>query len=113
MATSRVAYQPLHPSVRDKLDPEYVKLHDEIVQYVQPIELQVPWDPASRAKPSAFAFGSQKTVDVGKTYDRDIDTFQVRVFVPEGDAPENGWPCLVWYHGGGFVNGMTTVTWHA
>lgn len=27
----------------------------------------------------------------------------VRIYTPEGDAPENGWPVIVYYHGGGWV----------
>ena len=96
--------QPLHPSMREAIDPDYVKLHDEVIQYLQPIESK-PWDPVSRTRPSALAFGAQKEVDVGDVYDKNVDNFQLRVFVPAGSPPSTGWPCLVWYHGGGWVNG--------
>ncbi|KAK3359597.1 Alpha/Beta hydrolase protein [Lasiosphaeria hispida] len=102
---AKVSFQPLHPSIRDKLDPEYVELHDAKVQYIQPLELDTSWTPESRSRPSALAFAVQRTVDVGKVYDQDVEDFQIRVFVPAGDAPVEGWPCLVWYHGGGWVNG--------
>ncbi|KAH9897583.1 Alpha/Beta hydrolase protein [Xylariomycetidae sp. FL2044] len=97
-------HQPLHPSVREKLDPEYVALHDEILQYVLPSEAE-PWDPASRLRPSPVAHGGQKLVDVGAVQDEDLGNFQIRIFTPEGDVPAGGWPVLVWLHGGGWVMG--------
>lgn len=105
-AEPRTVHQPLHTSIRDKLDPEYVKLHDEVLQYIQPAESQ-PWSPDSRKAVSPLAFGGQKLVEVGTIVDKDLgDGVQVRIFTPEGSpsTPE-GWPCLVWLHGGGWVNG--------
>ncbi|KAK1482230.1 hypothetical protein CCUS01_15800 [Colletotrichum cuscutae] len=106
MADSRTIHQPIHPSVRSKLDPEYVALHDSIIQYMEPSEAK-PWDPASRSAPNPLAHTTQKLSPVGKQWDEDIpgEEIQVRVFVPEGNQPEGGWPCLVWLHGGGWVNG--------
>ncbi|OHE92458.1 hypothetical protein CORC01_12249 [Colletotrichum orchidophilum] len=105
---NNIIHQPIHPSVRAKLDPEYVALHDAIIQYMEPSEAR-PWDPASRAAPSPLAHTTQKLSTVGKQWDEELGgsgEIQVRVFVPEGQAPsEGGWPCLVWLHGGGWVNG--------
>lgn len=28
-----------------------------------------------------------------------------RVFTPEGDVPEGGWPLMIYFHGGGWVLG--------
>jgi acetyl esterase/lipase len=99
------AYQPIHPSMRDKLDPEYVAFHDEFLQYIRPNE-QEPWDPACRFRPSVpLTMGAQKQVDVGSVEDKDLGSFQARIFTPEGDAPAAGWPVLVWLHGGGWVMG--------
>ncbi|KAF1809994.1 hypothetical protein P152DRAFT_461071 [Eremomyces bilateralis CBS 781.70] len=96
--------QPLQPSIRPILDPEYVTLHDSLVQYVEPLESK-PWDPENRNKPSALAHAQPKLVDVGQCFDKVLGNVQLRVFVPEGEAPAKGWPCMVWYHGGGWVNG--------
>ncbi|KAL0941521.1 AB hydrolase superfamily protein [Colletotrichum truncatum] len=105
MSEERKIYQPIHPSVRAQLDPEYVALHDSIIQFMEPSEAQ-PWDPASRSKPNPLAHTTQKLSPVGKTWDEELgDGIQVRVFVPEGEAPPQGWPCMVWLHGGGWVNG--------
>ncbi|KAK4446632.1 Alpha/Beta hydrolase protein [Podospora aff. communis PSN243] len=100
----KIAHQPLHPSIRNVLEPEYVALHDSILQYVVPTQAQ-EWDPASRSRPSPVAHCAPKLVEVGSIYDKDVNDFQIRVFTPSGNPPANGWPALVWYHGGGWVNG--------
>jgi acetyl esterase/lipase len=100
----KVIYQPLHMSIRDKLDPEYVAFHDGVLQYVEPGESQ-PWDPSSRDMSSPLFTGVQKPVHVGQVFDKAVENIQMRVFVPEGKSPSDGWPCLVWLHGGGWVYG--------
>jgi acetyl esterase/lipase len=109
-------YQPLHPEIREQLDREYVAFHDAVLQFC-PRSETVAFDPvASRAAKSPLAHGGQRVVEVGKVEDRTIytssggngktsDQVTVRIFTPDGDAPEAGWPCLVWYHGGGWVMG--------
>ncbi|KAJ9628270.1 hypothetical protein H2204_009387 [Knufia peltigerae] len=105
-ARSRVAHQPLHPSIRDKLDPEYVSLHDEVLQYVKPSESQ-GWTPESRKFVSPLGAGAQKDVEVGSITNHEIaNGIQARIFTPKGESVSSeGWPCLVWLHGGGWVNG--------
>lgn len=95
---NRKIWQPLHPSIRPRLDPEYVAFHDEVLQYVQPSET-VPWDPAVRDGPSIPPGGSAP-VPVGKIEDVELVNCTVRAFVPEGEASEGGWPGLLWFHGG-------------
>ena len=95
MSSQRQPFQPLHPSVRDKLDPQYVELHDEILQYIQPTESQ-PWDPASREAPSPVSHAGMRSVEVGNVVDKDLGDCQIRIFLPEGEPAEAGWPCLVW-----------------
>ncbi|KAK2037758.1 hypothetical protein LZ31DRAFT_600200 [Colletotrichum somersetense] len=107
MAEEKTIHQPIHPSVRAQLDPEYVALHDAVIQYMEPSEAR-PWDPASRSAPNPLAHTTQKLSPVGRTWDEELPGggVQARVFVPDGEAPDTaGWPCLVWLHGGGWVNG--------
>lgn len=110
MATDeRTIHQPVHPSLRPGLDPEYASFHDQYLQYVPPSEA-TSWDPESRTWPSPLSQGGQKLVDVGSVYDKDLGNFQIRVFTPEGELPNGkdagpGWPVLVWFHGGGWVMG--------
>lgn len=104
ISAPRKIHQPIHPDLRSKLDPEYVAFHDEHLQYVVPSESE-PWDPESRNRPSPLSLGGQRPVDVGSVHDVDLGNTQIRVFRPEGERPEHGWPALVWFHGGGWVMG--------
>ena len=54
--------------------------------------------------------GGGEMVEVGSTRDfavRRRETegpdVMVRVFTPGGERPEEGWPVMVYYHGGGWV----------
>lgn len=38
--------------------------------------------------------------EVGKIEDIQLAGFDVRVFTPEGAAPEEGWPVFIYLHGG-------------
>jgi acetyl esterase/lipase len=103
--SSRKIYQPIHPSIRSRLDPEYVEFHEKYLQYV-PSSESVEWDPASRFAPAASSAGKSEPVKVGSVRDFDFGGHeQIRIFTPEGLRPENGWPVLVWYHGGGWTMG--------
>ncbi len=37
------------------------------------------------------------------SYETGGGTQPVRIFTPEGEAPQGGWPVIVYYHGGGWV----------
>ncbi|KAH6888024.1 Alpha/Beta hydrolase protein [Thelonectria olida] len=97
-------WQPLHPAVRDKLDPQYVAWHDKYLQYIVPEEL-TPWN---RNKKSAVPLppGGTKPIPVGSIKEHDVGRFRLRVYTPTGQCQDDrGWPVLVWFHGGGWVNG--------
>jgi acetyl esterase/lipase len=100
----RIIYQPLDPSLRDRLDPEYVAWHESVLQYLVPSEAE-PWDSQCRFAASPFSKTGQRLVDVGQVIDKDAGDFQVRAFIPEGEPISGAWPCLVWFHGGGWVLG--------
>ncbi|KAF2815648.1 uncharacterized protein BDZ99DRAFT_505408 [Mytilinidion resinicola] len=97
-------HQPLHPSLLPVLDPEYISFHNTHLAQLVPSE-SVPWDPASRFVASPMRFGAQEKVPVGSTRDIEKGDWQARVFTPKGEPEEGKWPCLLWFHGGGWVLG--------
>ncbi|KAF4984406.1 hypothetical protein FZEAL_368 [Fusarium zealandicum] len=102
--TERKIWQPLHPAIRDRLDPQYVAYHEAYLQYIEPEELK-DWDDSSRISNVPLPSGGTKPVPVGSISDFTVGRFRVRVYTPIGDCDERGWPVLVWFHGGGWANG--------
>ena len=100
---------PLHESVKDKLDPEYVAFYNKYVINQQQVHLQ----PVAASRTSGVLIpGGGPILDVGKTEDITIKRRQtagpdvtVRCFTPAGDKPANGWPVMLYFHGGGWVLG--------
>lgn len=93
----KVPKQPLHPSIIPKLDPEYIKFHNDVLQYITPPHT-IPWDPSIRNAPAVP--GSTEPLKVGKTKDFDLSFTDMRSFTPEGEAPSDGWPVFIFFHGG-------------
>ncbi|KAF4454796.1 hypothetical protein F53441_2738 [Fusarium austroafricanum] len=108
--TRRKIWQPLHPSIRDKLDPQYVAYHEAYLQYIEPDEIK-DWDGSTRTKKISLPPGGTKPIPVGSTNDYDVGRFRVRVYTPTGQSDDRGWPVLVWFHGGGWaVGGLNNGT---
>ncbi|KLU90801.1 hypothetical protein MAPG_10652 [Magnaporthiopsis poae ATCC 64411] len=99
---ARKVWQPLHPDVRSRLDPQYLELHDGVLQYVQPTN-EKPWDPSIRL--SAGVSTGLGPVPVGSTEDIAVGNFKIRVYTPQTGRPDEGWPVFIWLHGGGFALG--------
>ncbi|KAJ7758524.1 alpha/beta hydrolase fold-domain-containing protein [Mycena maculata] len=95
-------HQPIHPSMVPRLDPEYVQFHNESLARLVPPHT-VPWSPELRNVP-AVPGGSTPLV-VGATEDIALSHTKFRAFSPEGDSPANGWPCFIFFHGGGWTFG--------
>ncbi|EKM81392.1 hypothetical protein AGABI1DRAFT_72317 [Agaricus bisporus var. burnettii JB137-S8] len=93
----------IHPSVVDKLDPEYVAFHNAYIKdHVVPAET-LPWDPKIRERPSVP--GTSEPLEVASIKDYDLSKARIRVFTPKGERPAGGWPVLIWFHGGGWTLG--------
>ncbi|KAK5071612.1 hypothetical protein LTS08_004646 [Lithohypha guttulata] len=102
--TERVVYQPIHPSIRPLLDPEYVTFHDRYVQYVRPEQLE-PWSPHVRTR-FTWPYSGSPLTPVGKVQDIRIDSdFTIRAFSPATSTTTSRRPVVIWLHGGGFVGG--------
>ncbi|KAG9314331.1 Alpha/Beta hydrolase protein [Chiua virens] len=94
--------QPIHPEILPRLDPEYVEFHNKYIAHL-PAPHTLPWDPSIRNRETVP--GAADTLQVGSVKDYDLSKTKVRVFTPEGPAPEGGWPVYCWYHGGGWTLG--------
>jgi triacylglycerol lipase len=99
----------LHDSVKDRLDLEYFKFYNANIFDKQQVHLQ----PVAASRTSGILIpGSGPKLPVGSTKDYTFGRSQtegpdvaVRAFTPEGKKPEDGWPLMVYYHGGGWVLG--------
>lgn len=108
--THRKIWQPLHPAIRDRLDPQYVAYHEAHLQYIEPDEIK-DWDGSTRTKKVSLPPGGTKPIPVGSIDDYHVGRFKARVYTPTGQSDERGWPVLVWFHGGGWaVGGLNNGT---
>lgn len=105
----------LDSSMIDKLDPEYVEFFNEVLCY-RPDVLETHKFPVAKTKAGGNVIpGQAPPMEVEKIFDIEIPrkhtkeqgdtTIPARVFVPKGEMPKDGWPCTVWFHGGGWVLG--------
>ncbi|EXJ83487.1 triacylglycerol lipase [Capronia coronata CBS 617.96] len=100
---------PLHESIKDKIHPEYAKFYNEHIINAQ----QVHYQPVEASRVGGKLIpGGGDPLPVGKTQDIALKRqasegpdVQIRCFTPEGDPPANGWPVMIYYHGGGWVLG--------
>lgn len=105
----RVPPYPLHESVKDKLDPEYVDFYNKHVFNLQQVQLQ----PVEASRTSGVLIpGGGPLLEVGKTEDITIQrqaadgpAIPLRIFTPKGERPNGGWPVMLYFHGGGWVLG--------
>lgn len=101
---NRQIHQPIHPDVRPLLDPEYASFHDQYFQYLIPDDQKV-WDGSARVRNESVPATESKPVDVGNIRDLDLGNYKGRVFTPDAQKPESGWPVFIWFHGGGWAVG--------
>lgn len=95
---------PIHESVKDKLHPEYVAFYNKYIVNNQ----QVHYQPVEASRTSGTLIpGGGPPQPVGKTKDIAIKRTEtkgpdvmVRCFTPLGEKPADGWPAMVYYHGG-------------
>lgn len=100
---------PLHPSVVPRIDPVYASFYNEHIIGKQQVHLQ----PVEASRSSGVLIpGAGPSYPVAKAEDLSFPRKQssgpdvrVRCFTPQGPRPERGWPCLFYFHGGGWVLG--------
>lgn len=100
---------PLHPSVIDRLDPEYADFYNKHIYDKQQVHLQ----PIAVSRTGGTLIpGAGPTLEVAKQADYTIARTEstgpdilIRAFTPMGEKPAGGWPLCFWFHGGGWVLG--------
>lgn len=100
---------PIHASVAERLHPQYVAFYNQYLLYapqahLQPVELSRV---GGKVNP-----GGTDVVPVGKTEDFSLrrretpgPDVRIRCFTPLGPVPPEGWPVMLYSHGGGWVLG--------
>jgi hypothetical protein len=87
----------IHPDILPRLDPEYVALHNAHIAHRIPPHT-IPWHSDIR-KASPIPGGSPVRT-VGAVKDISLQNCKIRAFIPEGTPPPEGWPVLLYIHGG-------------
>lgn len=103
---------PLHPSVVDKLDPVYKSFYQDSLSSLAAI-CYTHRVPLAEIRAGGNVIPGQTPLSpLKETFDIKIprkyttgDEILSRVFVPDFPVPEGGFPCFLWYHGGGHVLG--------
>ncbi|KAM3162467.1 putative esterase [Lachancea thermotolerans] len=107
----------IDPSMIEKLDPEYIEFFNEVL-CERPDILETHKYPVAQTKAGGNVIpGQSPPKEMAKIYEIEIprkytsaDTsIPARVFVPKGNKPASGWPCTIWYHGGGWVLGSIST----
>ncbi|KAJ9604496.1 hypothetical protein H2200_011332 [Cladophialophora chaetospira] len=100
---------PLHPSVKNRLHPEYVAFYDKYLvnaQQVHHLPVHVArisgGPPPSHSKP--LAVGGIQDVSISRR-ETSGPNIPLRCFTPPAVPPRSGWPLVLYYHGGGWVFG--------
>jgi acetyl esterase/lipase len=100
---------PIHPAMAARLHPQYVAFYNKHLIHQMPAHLL----PLKLARENGKATpGSSEPVPVGKTEDFLVKRketagpdVRIRCFTPPGPAPCDGWPVMLYSHGGGWVLG--------
>ncbi|GKT65532.1 lipase 2 [Colletotrichum tofieldiae] len=100
---------PLHPSVIDRINPEYREFYNKHVFNKQVVHHQ----PISTSRASGTLIpGAGPKLEVSSSENITIQRKEtsgpdilIRAFTPLGERPTNGWPLCFWFHGGGWVLG--------
>ncbi|KAJ3497965.1 hypothetical protein NLG97_g1493 [Lecanicillium saksenae] len=118
MAQKERKLYPIHPSQDSGLNPEF-KAFYKANSIATPRLNTFPISVIRSLPPRTFP-GSAPEVPVGNKEDIAITpdsgpakgiTIPTRCYTPPGPAPRDGWPVLVYYHGGGWtIGGLDSST---
>ncbi|CAE6456365.1 unnamed protein product [Rhizoctonia solani] len=92
----------------DRLVPDYRAFVEAQPRAIRAPLHTIEWSPDFRAIISSAPppdFGQAAPVPVGSTRKIDLGKFTLLVLTPEGEPPNEGWPVLLFIHGGGYMLG--------
>lgn len=99
--------RPLDEELLGEYDPQFVDLYNSLMRR-QAVMHEMSVDDARRAYDMSM-IAEGEPAEVESQVDHEITykggTYQVRVFTPKGPTPKGGYPCLIYFHGGGWVIG--------
>lgn len=106
-------------SVISRLDPKYLEFFNQNVTYQTKLLYTHLFSVDTLRKGGNVMPGQSPLAKLNKIYDDCVprkytkkhseDPIPVRIFVPNNEMPEGGWPCTLWFHGGGWVLGNITT----
>lgn len=93
-------------------------LHPAMRAYVHASQVFAPADDSLAARRAAFlraCLACTPARPVGwRIRDCDLQGLRLRSYIPEGQPPEDGWPTVLYLHGGGWdLGGLDTHDWFA
>lgn len=96
------------PAVLERLAPDYREFIDSTEQKTLALE---PWSPEFRqpSLDSPTDKGMMSPIPVGSHRSIELENFSVKVMTPEGEVPTQGWPVVLFIHGGGWVFGDASM----
>ncbi|KAG8729223.1 hypothetical protein FRC11_009266, partial [Ceratobasidium sp. 423] len=92
-------------TILDKWDPEYRDFILSLPKEALIPPHQIGWSEDLRRAVNSSTAGKAEPISVGSTLSFDLGKFSVLCLVPDGEAPRNGWPVLLYVHGGGLLFG--------
>ncbi|CAE6537779.1 unnamed protein product [Rhizoctonia solani] len=96
-------------SVRDQLDPEYREFVQSTITSRPPLH-KLQWSSAIREAPRlVMDLGTTTPVEVGSKRAVNLGDYSVEVMIPPGEKPSQGWPVVLYVHGGGWVFGDASM----
>ncbi|KAG8698925.1 hypothetical protein FRC08_005623 [Ceratobasidium sp. 394] len=96
------------PALLDRIVPDYRAFIESWPASYHVPPHTITWSPSTRqATRTPIDMGQAPAVPVGSTRTIELcdGRFSVRVLTPEGEKPNEGWPVMVYMHGGGWTFG--------
>ncbi|CAE6502772.1 unnamed protein product, partial [Rhizoctonia solani] len=92
-------------TIIEKWDPEYRDFILSLPKEALVPPHQIGWSEGLRQAVNSSTAGKAEPVVVGSSLNFGLEGFSVSCLIPEGVVPRDGWPVLLYAHGGGLLFG--------